>query len=232
MRDRRHHRWFGAVLEQQSGARRDQSWRRCASAARSRRRDFGGAGTGYWNWSEPKRCWRRSGRRDARGRGSPRRRAALRPARARAAARGAGRADPVAVERLRYLITRTVRARGLVREARVRDYYRCGAAGPARADDRGAGRRRRARACPAARERRRRAGRGRRLPSCWPPAPTRRPAHSCSRRSTTCCGTASRRTPSSGSTTASRSTSPRSSGSRATTCCRWSMAPRSSGAST
>ena len=57
-------------------------------------------------------------------------------------------------------------------------------------------------------------------------------ARSCSRRSTTCCGTASRPSTCSASSTASRSTSRRRRASTATTCCRCSTAPTSSAAST
>ena len=186
-------------------------------------RDFGGAGTGYWNWSRAEA--RPGGAVDV---GTARR------SRVAAASSGATtcpsaccrarcwtRRSRRAVERLRYLITRTVRARGLVREVRVHDYYRLRGGRIRLAPTiEGLVERRRARARPAARERRRRARRGRRRRAAG-----RRPrradaARSCSRRSTTCCGTASRRAPCSGSITASRSTSRRSSGSTGTTCCR------------
>jgi uncharacterized protein len=124
MRDRRHHQWFGPVLEQQA----DLVATILATVAEKgpvSSRDFGGAGTGYWNWSEPKRAlealWT-SGQLVVAGRRGIERRYDLPE---RVLPREVLDAPiPTPVERLRYLITRTVRARGLVREVRVRDYYR------------------------------------------------------------------------------------------------------------
>ena len=96
MRDRRHHQWFGPVLEQQPELV-ERILATVAERGPVSSRDFGGAGTGYWNWSDAKRAlealWT-SGQLVVAGRRGVER--LLRPARARAAARGAGRADPVA----------------------------------------------------------------------------------------------------------------------------------------
>jgi uncharacterized protein len=124
MRDRRHHQWFGPVLEQQSELVATILATVTEQGPVSAR-DFGGAGTGYWNWSEPKRAlealWTSGGLVVAGRRGTERRYDLPE----RVLPREVLDAPiPTPVERLRYLITRTVRARGLVREVRVRDYYR------------------------------------------------------------------------------------------------------------
>jgi uncharacterized protein YcaQ len=124
MQDERHHRWFGSVLEQQ----KDLCARILETVAEQgpvSSRDFGGAGTGYWNWSEPKRAleamWT-AGQLVVAGRKGVERLYDL-PERVLPAA-ALDAPVPTPVERLRYLLTRTVRARGLVHEIRVRDYYR------------------------------------------------------------------------------------------------------------
>lgn len=124
MRDRRHHNWFGTVLDQQH----DLVARILATAAEQgpvSSRNFGGAGTGYWNWSEAKRAldalWT-AGQLVVAGRKGVER---LYDLPERVLPRELLDAPiPTPAERLRYLITRSVRARGLISEIRVRDYYR------------------------------------------------------------------------------------------------------------
>jgi uncharacterized protein YcaQ len=124
MRDRRHHQWFGPVLDEQA----DLVARILATVAEQgavSSRDFGGAGTGYWNWSDAKRAlealWT-SGQLVVAGRKGIERMYDL-PERVLPQA-ALDLPIPTPAERLRYLITRTVRARGLIRETHVRDYYR------------------------------------------------------------------------------------------------------------
>ena len=124
MRDRRHHNWFGTVLDQQ----RDLIDRILATAAEEgpvSSRNFGGAGTGYWNWSDAKRAldalWT-AGQLVVAGRKGVERLYDLPEKVLPAAVLDAP--APSGEERLRYLITRSVRARGLICEVRVRDYYR------------------------------------------------------------------------------------------------------------
>jgi hypothetical protein len=124
MRDRRHHQWFGSVFEDHAELMGEIRARVEATGPVSSR-DFGGAGTGYWNWSEPKRVlealWTTgelvvSGRKGIeRMYDLPER---VLPAEVLAAA------VPTPRDRLRHLLLRSVRARGLVNELRVRDYYR------------------------------------------------------------------------------------------------------------
>ncbi len=124
MRDLRHHRWFGPVLDQHP----DLVARILATTAEAgpvSSRNFGGAGTGYWNWTEAKRVldalWT-SGQLVVAGRKGVER---LYDLPERVLPREVLEAPaPAPAERLRYLLTRTVRARGLVHEVRVRDYYR------------------------------------------------------------------------------------------------------------
>ena len=124
MRDRRHHQWFGPVLEEQAEL--------CARILRTvaeqgpvSSRDFGGAGTGYWNWSDAKRAleamWT-SGQLVVAGRRGIERMYDL-PERV-LSQEALDAPVPTPEQRLRYLITRSVRARGLLREVAVRDYYR------------------------------------------------------------------------------------------------------------
>jgi uncharacterized protein YcaQ len=124
MRDRRHHQWFGPVLVEQ----RPLAERILATVAEQgpvSSRDFGGAGTGYWNWSEPKRVlealWT-SGQLVVSGRRGIERMYDL-PERVLPAAVLAA-PIPSPRDRLRHLIVRSVSARGLMLEPRVRDYYR------------------------------------------------------------------------------------------------------------
>jgi uncharacterized protein len=124
MQDRRHHRWFGPVLEQQS----ELVARILATAAEEgpvSSRNFGGAGTGYWNWTDAKQAldalWT-AGQLVVAGRKGVERLYDL-PERVLPHAVLEAPA-PAPAERLRYLLTRSVRARGLVHEIRVRDYYR------------------------------------------------------------------------------------------------------------
>jgi uncharacterized protein YcaQ len=124
MQDLRHHRWFGPVLDQHP----DLVARILATAAEEgpvSSRNFGGAGTGYWNWTEAKRAldalWT-SGQLVVAGRRGVER---LYDLPERVLPREVLEAAvPTPAERLRYLLTRSVRARGLVHEIRVRDYYR------------------------------------------------------------------------------------------------------------
>jgi hypothetical protein len=124
MRDRRHHQWFGPVLDEQSELV-ERILATVAEQGAVSSRDFGGAGTGYWNWSDAKRAlealWT-SGQLVVAGRKGIERLYDL-PARVLPQA-VLDAPIPTPAERLQYLIARTVRTRGLVREIRVRDYYR------------------------------------------------------------------------------------------------------------
>ncbi|MEO9174085.1 MAG: crosslink repair DNA glycosylase YcaQ family protein [Gaiellales bacterium] len=124
MRDRRHHQWFGPVLDEQ----RELVARIHATIAEQgpvSSRDFGGAGTGYWNWSDAKRAleamWT-AGQLVVSGRRGIERMYDLPESVLPQTVLGAS--APTPRDRLRYLIVRSVRARGLVQEPRVRDYYR------------------------------------------------------------------------------------------------------------
>ena len=197
-------------------------------------RDFGGAGQGYWDWTPAKgvleALWTAGAAGDRR---APRHGAALRPARARPARRGARRGRAAVRGGAPMQVERAVRARGIVeRGARLRLLPRQGQAAHACAGDRGA----------------RASGvlervRMRELGDAWlvPAEDADRAIAGDDRptgafllvaRSTTCCGIASRPSTCSASSTRSRSTSRRPRASRATTCCRCSTAPRSSAAST
>jgi uncharacterized protein len=124
MRDLRHHRWFGPVIEQ-NGAIVERILATAAEQGPVSSRSFGGAGTGYWNWSEAKRAldalWT-SGQLVVAGRRGVERLYDLPEKVLPSAVLEAPTPSPA--ERLRYLITRSVRARGLICEVRVRDYYR------------------------------------------------------------------------------------------------------------
>jgi hypothetical protein len=116
--------FVGPVLEQQSDLIAE-IMRTVHEQGPVSSRDFGGAGTGYWNWSEPKRAlealWT-SGQLVVAGRKGIERMYDLPE---RVLPREALEAPiPSPRDRLRYLIVRAVRARGLIREVRVRDYYR------------------------------------------------------------------------------------------------------------
>jgi uncharacterized protein YcaQ len=124
MQDLRHHRWFGPVIEQ-NGALVERILQTAAEDGPVSSRTFGGAGTGYWNWTDAKRAldalWT-SGQLVVAGRRGVER---LYDLPEKVLPRAVLEAPtPLPAERLRYLITRSVRARGLISEVRVRDYYR------------------------------------------------------------------------------------------------------------
>jgi uncharacterized protein YcaQ len=124
MQDRRHHNWFGTVLDQQ-GELVERILATAAEQGPVSSRNFGGAGTGYWNWTDAKRAldalWT-AGQLVVAGRKGVERLYDLPEKVLPRAVLDAP--TPTPAERLRYLITRSVRARGLITQARVRDYYR------------------------------------------------------------------------------------------------------------
>jgi uncharacterized protein YcaQ len=87
--------------------------------------DFGGAGTGYWGWSPAKRIleslWTTGQIAVAYRRGAERRYDL--PERV-LPGDALGAPEPTAAERIEHFVERSVRARGLLREARAYDYYR------------------------------------------------------------------------------------------------------------
>ncbi len=124
MQDRRHHQWFGPVFAEQ-GPLIERILATVAEQGPVSSRDFGGAGTGYWNWSEPKRVlealWT-AGQLVVSGRRGIERMYDLPE---RVLPREVLEAPiPSPRDRLRHLVVRSVCARGLMLEPRVRDYYR------------------------------------------------------------------------------------------------------------
>ena len=126
MRDYSHHQWFGNVFEREP-ALIDQVMATVRERGPVSARDFGGAGTGYWNWTPAKRVlealWTVGSLAVAHRRGTERRYDL--PERV-IPDEALGAPDPSEDERLEHVALRTVAARGLVREARLADYYRVG----------------------------------------------------------------------------------------------------------
>jgi uncharacterized protein YcaQ len=126
MRDASHHQWFGDVLAREP-ALIDQVMATIRERGPVSARDFGGAGTGYWGWTPAKRVlealWTGGRLAVAHRRGTERRYDL--PERVLPDV-ALGAPDPTEEERLEHVAERTVAARGLVREARLADYYRVG----------------------------------------------------------------------------------------------------------
>jgi uncharacterized protein len=124
MRDSRRHRWLAPIL-----ARHPELADRVLATVREQgavsSRDFGGAGTGYWNWTPAKAVldalWT-AGELMVAYRNGVERRYDL-PERVLPDA-VLGAPEPGEEERRRHLVARSVRARGVIREARIQDYYR------------------------------------------------------------------------------------------------------------
>jgi uncharacterized protein YcaQ len=124
MRDSRRHRWLAPIL-----ARHPELADQVMATVRERgavsSRDFGGAGSGYWNWTPAKAVldalWT-AGDLTVAYRNGVERRYDL-PERVLPDA-VLGGPEPSEEERRRHLVARSVRARGLIREARIQDYYR------------------------------------------------------------------------------------------------------------
>ncbi len=126
MRDYSHHQWFGNVFEREP-ALIDRVMATVRERGPVSARDFGGAGTGYWNWTPAKRVlealWTTGRLAVAHRRGTERRYDL--PERV-IPDEVLGAPDPSEEERLEHVARRTVAARGLIREARLADYYRVG----------------------------------------------------------------------------------------------------------
>jgi uncharacterized protein YcaQ len=118
------HRWYGPILQEQSelAALVMARARECDEISS---RDFGGAGKGYWEWTPAKRVldalWT-AGQLAIAGRVGMERRYAL-PERV-LPDEVLGAPEPTLAATRRMQVERAVRARGIVSEARVSDYYR------------------------------------------------------------------------------------------------------------
>jgi uncharacterized protein YcaQ len=126
MRDASHHRWVGRILDHDP-ALIDRIMATVRERGPVSARDFGGAGTGYWNWTPAKHAlealWTVGQLMVAHRRGTERRYDL--PERV-VPDEVLGAPEPAAEERLEHVAARTVGARGLIREARLADYYRVG----------------------------------------------------------------------------------------------------------
>ena len=123
MEQRRIHHWFGPVLNEHRELV-ERVLRDIEAGGPSSPRAYGGAGTGYWQWTPVKRVfealWTAGELAVVERRGFERLfdlAERVIPAEHRGPA-------PTEEERLRHLVLRTVRARGVVTTARVGDYFR------------------------------------------------------------------------------------------------------------
>jgi uncharacterized protein len=118
------HRWYGPILQEHAALAAE-----VMAVARERgeisARDFGGAGKGYWDWTPAKRVldalWT-AGQLSIAGRSGMERRYAL-PERV-LPHDVLGAPEPSLEATRRMQVERAVRARGVVSEARVSDYFR------------------------------------------------------------------------------------------------------------
>jgi hypothetical protein len=124
MRCGSHHQWYGRIFDEHP-----QLVEQVLATVRERgpvsARDFGGAGSGYWEWSPAKRVvealWTSGQLVVAHRRGVERRYDLPERVLPREVLEAP---EPAPGERRRHFLLRAVRARALVREARVHDYYR------------------------------------------------------------------------------------------------------------
>jgi uncharacterized protein YcaQ len=122
--DARFQRWFGPILEEHKDLAAE-----VLAVARERgeiaSRDFGGAGTGFWEWTPAKQVldalWT-SGQLAIAGRKGAERRYALPEHVLPDEILGAP--DPTVEETRRWQVETAVRARGIASEPRISDYYR------------------------------------------------------------------------------------------------------------
>jgi uncharacterized protein len=118
------HRWYGPILQQQKKLA-DEVMALARERDEISSRDFGGAGKGYWEWTPAKRVldalWT-AGQLAIAGRVGMERRYAL-PERV-LPHEVLGMPTPPLEATRRMQVERAVRARGIVSEARVSDYYR------------------------------------------------------------------------------------------------------------
>jgi len=118
------HRWYGPILQEHK-ALADEVMALARERGEISSRDFGGAGKGYWEWTPAKRVldalWT-SGQLAIAGRNGMERRYAL-PERV-LPDEVLGAAEPSLGATRRMQVERAVRARGIVSEARVSDYFR------------------------------------------------------------------------------------------------------------
>jgi uncharacterized protein YcaQ len=118
------HRWYGPILQEHK-ALADEVMAVARERGEISSRDFGGAGKGYWEWTPAKRVldalWT-AGKLAIAGRNGMERRYAL-PERV-LPPEVLGAPEPSLSETRRMQVERAVRARGIVSEARVSDYFR------------------------------------------------------------------------------------------------------------
>jgi uncharacterized protein YcaQ len=118
------HRWYGPILQEHK-ALADEIMAVARERGEISSRDFGGAGKGYWEWTPAKRVldalWT-AGNLAIAGRAGMERRYAL-PERV-LPQEVLGAPEPALEATRRMQVERAVRARGIVSEARVSDYFR------------------------------------------------------------------------------------------------------------
>jgi uncharacterized protein YcaQ len=118
------HRWYGPILQEHRQLA-DEVMALARERGEISSRDFGGAGKGYWDWTPAKRVldalWT-AGRLAIAGRSGMERRYALPEHVLPQEVLGAP--EPSAEATRRMQVERAVRARGIVSEARVSDYFR------------------------------------------------------------------------------------------------------------